>query len=502
MFTNRRPRPRKALTYGDEMSQQDAKQMPPEQDELPQTEGAPPEAVAPNTVDVPVSESVAEVSAGTEKSGFSFPTSLDDIKEIFGNIGGQILDWLQSPAFLAQVGAVFIGYILAKFITRTLLKKIEFFKDEPKEGKALKIRQIGYSLRDLVFPAVLIALYAICSPALKGVEILGQDWLVKIAQGLAVVFLLYTAIKRFIKHPLVQKVVTWVAIPVAILKVFGKYDAVQTFLQEDALLELGEISIPAWTIINLLIFGSILFWIGRVSNSRGKDAIRKQDSLDVATKEVFAKIFELMVFMILFIVLMGIAGIPMTSLLLLGGPLMLGVGLGLQPIAANFVSGLILLLDRSLKLGDFVELPDGKQGYVEAMNMRSATIETTDGKDIMVPNVTFIEEAYQNWTHKDPRQRYEVYFSVAYDTDVDKLEDIIIPAVSAHPLVLQEPEKPDLELREFGDFGIKFAIEFWVDGIDDGQNKFTSDLNFIVWRALKKHGITMPLPQREVRILK
>jgi len=301
---------------------------------------------------------------------------------------------------------------------------------------------------------------------------------------------------------LVQKAVTWIAIPVAVLKVFGKYDAVQKFLQEDALLELGEISIPAWTIINLLIFGSILFWIGRVSNSRGKEAIRKQDSLDVATKEVFAKIFELFLFMILFIVLMGIAGIPLTSLLLLGGPLMLGIGLGLQPVAANFVSGMILLLDRTLKIGDFVQLPDGKQGYVEAMNMRSATIETTDGKDIMVPNVTFIEDAYENWTHKDPRQRYEVYFSVAYDTDIDMLEDILIPAVSEHPLVLQEPEQPDLELREFGEYGINFAIEFWVDGIDDGINKFTSDLNFIVWRALKKADVVMPLPQREIRTIK
>lgn len=120
----------------------------------------------------------------------------------------------------------------------------------------------------------------------------------------------------------------------------------------------------------------------------------------------------------------------------------------------------------------------------------------------MVPNVTFIEDTYENWTHSDPRQRYEVYFSVSYDTDLDTLERIVIPSVSKHPLVLQEPEKPDLELRDFGDFGINFAVEFWCDDIDDGKNKFTPDLNFIIWRLLKKHGITMPLPQREVRILK
>ena len=114
----------------------------------------------------------------------------------------------------------------------------------------------------------------------------------------------------------------------------------------------------------------------------------------------------------------------------------------------------------------------------------------------------FRSGAYENWTHKDPRQRYEVHFSVHYDTDLDALEDILIPAVLKHPQVLKEPEMPDLELRGFGDSGIDFAIEFWCEGIDDGPNKFTSDVNFIVWRTLKAHNITIPYPQREVRLLK
>jgi len=134
--------------------------------------------------------------------------------------------------------------------------------------------------------------------------------------------------------------------------------------------------------------------------------------------------------------------------------------------------------------------------------MRSTTVETTDGKDIMVPNTTFIESSYENWTHKDPRQRYEVYFSVAYDTDIDTLEDIIIPVFEKHPSVLDAPEEPDLELRAFGKSGIEFAVEFWCSGIDDGPNKFTSDLNFAIWRVLKDNNIRIPLPQNEVRILK
>ncbi len=439
--------------------------------------------------------------AAPEAGGFSASGLLDSITELMGKAFGQIFDWLTSPAFLVMVAMVVLGYYLARFITKNLIKRVDFFKAEPKEGKALRLKKIAWQLRDLVFPAVLIVLYAGVSPILQSIPFLGQNWLVKIAQGLAVVFLLYTTIKRFISHPLVQKAVIWIAIPVAILKVFGWFDEFQAFLQNDATLELGNISIPAWSVANILIFGSILFWIGRISNSKGKEVIQKQESIDAGTREVFSKIFEMVLFGVLFVLLMNIAGIDLGALVVLGGAIGLGLGFGLQQIAANFISGMILLLDRTLKVGDFVVLPDGREGYVEALNMRSATIETTDGKDIMVPNVKFIEDAYENWTHRDPRQRYEVYFSVAYDTNIDKLEDMLIPAISKHPKILQEPEKPDLELREFGDFGIKFAIEFWCDGIDDGENKFTSDLNFIVWRTLKKHGIEMPLPQREIRIL-
>ena len=118
-----------------------------------------------------------------------------------------------------------------------------------------------------------------------------------------------------------------------------------------------------------------------------------------------------------------------------------------------------------------------------------------------MPNEKFITSAFTNWTRDDPRQRYEVAFSVAYETDLHKVPPVIEAAVSRHPSVLQEPEKPDCELRGFGDSGINFAVEFWVDGLDDGPNKFSSDVLFLVWDALKNENITIPFPQREVRVI-
>ena len=432
-----------------------------------------------------------------------FPTSADEAKALLQKILDKVIGWLTSISFLAQLGAIAAAYILSPFIAGRLRKKVFLFNQAPAEDTKLKIvRDYVYQSGEFLRAIILVALLALFAVILKAVPVAGQDWLVKLAQGLAVVFLLYKAIKTFIPNELVRKLATWIIIPLAVLGVFGYFDDLTGFLKGAELMKMGDTPITLMTVVQLAIFGTIFFKLGGILNNKGQTAIRSQESLDSSTVEVVSKIFQILLFGLIFILVMGAAKVPMSGLVMIFSALSLGIGLGLQPVAANFVSGMIILFDRSVRVGDFVSLDDGREGFVEAINMRSTTVETTDGKDIMVPNTTFIENSYENWTHKDPRQRYEVYFTVPYDTNIDKLEDIIIPEISAHPSVLQEPEEPDLELREFGPNGINFAVEFWCSGIDDGPNKFTSDLNFAIWRILKKNKINMPLPQTEVRMLK
>ena len=414
-------------------------------------------------------------------------------------IGAQLLVWLQSPAFLAQVGAIVGAVLLAPILARVIRRKVPLFAAPPApDANLFKAREIVFRAGAFLRALLIVVLLAVAARVLVAVPSLGQDWLVKIAQSLATVFLVYRAIKVFIADPLYAKVATWVLVPLSLILVLGYWGLFTGALESTVLLPMGDSPITLMTVSKLAIFGGLFFWLGSLGNKRGQDAIRAQESLDIGVREIAAKLFQILLFAVVFFVVMSAAGIPLSGLAVAFGAVGLGIGLGLQPVAANFVSGLIILLDRSVRVGDFVSLDDGREGFVEAINMRSTTVETTDGKDIMVPNTLFIEQPYENWTHKDPRQRYEVYFSVGYETDIDRLEDIILPAVSAHPSVLQEPEVPDLELRSFGDNGIDFAVEFWCEGIDDGPNKFTSDLNFIIWRALRKASIDMPLPQRVV----
>ncbi len=410
-----------------------------------------------------------------------------------------IISWAVSPKFYAQIIAIAVAVLAALFISVIVKKRVPFLKTQPEAGALLALKRVFFLSRHLVFPAFCVLLLAIATEI--SLSLVEQSWLVKIAQGLAVILLLYSIISLFITNTFINGLFKWIGIPVAILHVFGWLDETTVFLDGLAL-SVGNIRLSAYVLLRVFVFGSILFWLGRISNSAGQKAIRNKESLDLRTREVFSKLFEICLYIAVGLLLLQIVGLDLTALAVFGGALGVGLGFGLQQIASNFISGIIILLDRSLTVGDYIELEEGKSGFLRELNMRSSTLQTFEGKTIVVPNEQFITTAFTNWTHQDNRQRYEFEFSVSYDTDAEKVPDVIIPAISAHPQVLQEPELPDCEIRDFADSGIVFGVEYWIDGIDDGQNRVDSDLRMIIWKTLKENGIKMPYPQREVRILK
>jgi small-conductance mechanosensitive channel len=417
--------------------------------------------------------------------------NIDSLKTLATEKLALVAGWLSSPPFYAQVLAIFAAVVVARLVARLLLRRLALFSTPPEDGKWLKLRQLAYQARDLLAPALTFAGLAvavtICDAALA------VSWLVRLAQSISLVVLLYTAINRFIRHPIINLAARWIAIPIFTLMVLGYFEAVTTWLDSVAF-SAGNIRISALALAKAAIFGGILFWLGRTSTTAGQKVIREQQAIDVQTRELVAKFLEIAIFLVVGILLLNILGLDLTALAVFGGALGVGLGFGLQQIASNFISGIILLLERSLKVGDYIELEDGKAGILKEINMRSSALATYDGKDIMVPNEKFITSQFINWTKTDPHQRYEVPFSVTYETDIHRVPPLIVAAVSRHPSVLQAPEAPDCELRSFGENGVNFVVEFWVSGIDDGKNKFSSDVHFLIWDALKEAGISMPFP--------
>ena len=425
-------------------------------------------------------------------------TFLETIQSKALELWAMVLVWFQSPPFYAQIGAIILAWLISKYLGAQVHHRVPLLSAEPKEGRLFQLRSMIYRGRGLVPALLLVGVLAVVVPILDAVT--GSSWLVRLAQSLALILALKKAVELFIAAPGMQKLVNVVLLPCALLLVFGLLDEFSEFLDGLAI-QLGNIRLSALFLVKAGIFGGVLFWAGRLSNLAGQAAIHSQESLDLGSRSLFSKLYSILLFVVMGVVFFQVMGIDLTVLAVLGGAVGVGLGFGLQQIAANFISGMIILLERSLSIGDYIEMEDGKAGVLKEINMRSTTLETFDGKEVMLPNEKFITTTFVNWTRDDPRQRYEVEFSVAYDTDIEPLPEIIAAAVSTHPQVLDEPEKVDVELRGFGESGIDFAVEFWADGIDDGKNKFSSDVLFIIWRTLQKHGWEIPYPQREIRIL-
>lgn len=414
-----------------------------------------------------------------------------------------LLAWLTSPAFYIQCGLVAVSVILAFSIARLLSRASPALRGELGDSEPTPMRTGLAHLGAVLLPLLAVMLLGISIDI--GDRITQQSWLIRTSQGIAALILLHVVIKRLVKKRMLRPIVQWTAVPIAVLYVFGWLDEVIAYL-ETIDVSIGNISFSAYGLARVVIFGSILFWLGRVSSHAGKTLIRKQDELDAGTRELFAKLFEAVLYMIVFVLLLNVMGVNLTALAVFGGALGVGLGFGLQSIASNFISGIILLLDRSLTVGDHIELEDGRSGVIVSMNMRSTTMETFDGKIIVVPNETFITTTFTNWTHNNQKQRYPINFQVAYGTDLEKLFDVVRKAVASHPQVLSGDdipieERPDAEIAGFGESGIDILVEFWMEGIDDGKNRVGADLLFMIWKALRENGIEIPFPQREVKIL-
>jgi small-conductance mechanosensitive channel len=407
------------------------------------------------------------------------------------------------PAAYLQLGIVAAVYVFARFSAARLRRLFPALTSPPADSGAHPLSRAAWRWNRLLAPLLTIALLRISVDVSDGV--LGRSWVVQIALAVAVLLLFYSWVRESVKSRVVANTLLWLAIPLLALQFVGLLGRLIAILDSIAL-NVGNLHVSLYGVIRVVLFGSLLFWLGRVSNTTGQDIIRRQQQLELRTREVAAKLLQVAVVAVVFVLLLQVMGVNLTALAVFGGAVGVGLGFGLQAIASNFISGIIILLDRSVSVADYIQLEDGRTGIVRELNMRSTTLETFDGKDVMVPNEKFIVESFTNWTRKNNRQRYRVDFSVAYHSNIRALVEIIRRVVASHPQVISGDdlpieERPDCEIASFGDSGINMFVEFWMEGIDDGRNRVGGDLLLMILEALQEHGFEIPFPQREVRVL-
>jgi potassium efflux system protein len=407
--------------------------------------------------------------------------------------------WLISPAAWSQFGLLAVAFFGAVYATRKLDPVLKRFLTpaEGADGIMPNARRFVLGLTPLLMPLLAYALTAAGEEFTR--SLFGSGAVIAFGKRV----FLFIAVRIFVREVLTDSFLAllgkYVLIPCAALYALGMLDPIMLRLSE-TMVALGNIRFSVLSLIRGVIVGSLLFWLGSWSNRQSANYIGKQEVLRPATRQLAVKATEIVIFGAAFLLLMSIMGIDLTAVAVLGGALGVGIGLGLQQIAANFVSGVILLIEGQTTVGDYVELDGGEAGTIVKMTARACVLETFDGKWIVVPNDHFITTRVVNYSDQGSANRYEAAFSVSYNTDINTIPALIETAVSALPFVLTKPDAPDCELRGFGDSGIDFAIEYWVAGIDDGKNKYHSKVLFAVWNALKEAGVEIPYPHRVIEI--
>jgi len=405
--------------------------------------------------------------------------------------------WLLSPAAWSQFILLVVAYYGAVFATKKMNPIITRILT-PQDGSTSVIAQIRLFI--LMFLPLLMPLLAYAFTGIGETltrSIFGSGAVIAFGKRVFLFLAIRSFTRDMLTDPLLKLLGKFVLIPVGALYALGLLDMVAARL-EATVVPLGNLSFNLLWLIQFFVVGGVIFWLGRWSNDQSSGFINKQEEMRPATRQLASKATEIAIFGAAFLILMNIMGISLTSLAVLGDAVGVGLGFGLQKIASNFISGVILLLEGQATVGDYVELDGGEAGTIVKTTARSMILETYDGRWIVVPNEDFITTRVVNYSDQGSANRYEADFSVSYDTDINLVPALVEAAVSKHPEVLDDPFPPDCELRGFGESGINFAVEFWVNGIDDGKNKYTSDVLFIIWNTLKENDITIPYPHRVV----
>ncbi|MZR29159.1 mechanosensitive ion channel family protein [Sneathiella litorea] len=415
------------------------------------------------------------------------------IREFLDRGWEQVIALGSDVNILSQLLAVVGGLVFAYFTRRRLQVALTSlrgrFPDRSPFAKTLEILA-GLSL-PLIWLAIEFAILAI----FQGVG--PQSHIISAICSLLVAWVVINVVTSLAENKIWARLVAFCAWTVAALNILGLLTPTLEFL-EDLAFNLGETRISMLGIAKALVAGIIVFWI-TFGLSRFLEArIHKSRALTPAVQVLTAKLVRVGLISMAVLIILSNSGINITAFAVFSGALGVGIGFGLQKIVSNLISGIILLLDRSIKPGDVIEVGQ-TYGRVNTMGARYASVITRDAMEFLIPNEDLITQQVINWSYSSKNVRLRAPIGVSYDTDIPKALKLIEGAAQEIPRVLSNPA-PKCLMRGFGDSAIDLELRFWIADPEDGCRNVTSEVLVGVWELFKKEGINVPFPQRDIRV--
>ena len=263
--------------------------------------------------------------------------------------------------------------------------------------------------------------------------------------------------------------------------------------------KIGKVRVSLYEIIISSIGIVGVLWLADIISTFGESRIKRLRGINNANKAIISKFYQIFVYFLAFFIGLSALGIDLSVLAVFGGALGIGIGFGLQKVTSNFISGLILLFEKSIVTDDLIELTDGTTGLVKQIRARFTLLETPDGKEVLIPNEDLVTGKVINWTYTHKKARVEIKVGISYDDDVELAQKLMTDAAKEFPRCFHEPE-PICYVREFADNSISLLMFFWVADVTEGRYGPKSSVMISILKKFKEAGIHIPYPQRDIYI--
>lgn len=320
-----------------------------------------------------------------------------------------------------------------------------------------------------------------------------------IAATLATVWVCIALATQLVKNRSVRRSVTWGLWIWATLYFLNLTEVFAEFLDSLAL-ELGDFRISVLGIITAIALVTVLFALARVISKTTAANIRSNEDISPSMQVLAVKAVQVVLYGCAFFLGVKAVGIDLTGLAVLSGAIGVGLGFGLQKVVSNLVSGVIILLDKSIKPGDVISLGE-TFGWINSLGARYVSVVTRDGREYLIPNEDLITGQVVNWSHSNEFVRLDIYFGTSYGCDPHTVRRLAIEAASGVERVLSHPKLPVCHIVGFGDSSVDYILRFWIKDPTGGLTNIRGNVYLALWDVFKANDISIPFPQREVRLL-
>jgi small-conductance mechanosensitive channel len=415
---------------------------------------------------------------------------LDFLHSAARSVGAEVT----SPWFYLQIGLVLAGAGIAYAAGATIRARTDM--TTLAMGWPAPLRMILRVLVNYSSTAVFAVLMRVARMIMRASTWPSRSYLLAVFAKLALAWLVIRLVTSVIRNEFVVRLVSLSAWLVAALSILGELDATIDAL-DSVSVEFGGLRLTPLVLIKLGVLLSVALWLTNIASNFAESRITRSGDLTPSIQVLLIKIVRLALMVFAVTATMSAVGINLSALAIFSGAAGVGIGFGLQKIIANFISGIILLADKSVKPGDLVTIGDSS-GRISAMKTRYISVAAGDGREFLIPNEDLVTQKVTNWTYTDKNTLVKVNFGANYDADPRLVCKLAADIAAAAPRAIKG-RPPNCILTEFAEAGMKFSLTFWIAD-PDGMDNVKSDVMLALWEAFKREGIRVPYPVRELRV--